>query len=250
MSLGVKFSKMALLLTLLIFVTTPTRAAEVNECYVLEAELAYLSGNLQELSTVGKLVETYLLGPEFGKGKMAEEEAKFLRNNPQSALVIKGAACRSMAITYALCGVSMKKREFSRAWYEETDALRHFTNAAFLVCGQGKKMAETYTIAHEGPPPWPEDERMDIHNNYVGMEWAGDLVRNRCTLSMSDKSLARAGLEQLMADKLVVNQTGSTDCMVPEEVWRKLEEESEFDFSQRVNEMHRDLQKALPQFCG
>lgn len=177
--------------------------------------------------------ETSLLSPG---------EIIFMKNNPDSIVVIQSSACRSLAISYALCGVKPVAKEFSRAWDEEADAIRHFIFSSFLTCSRGQKFAESYTMAHEGDPDWDEASEMDIANNRVGMSWAK--TPGRCALPLTDERMARASLKLLMENKFQTLRSGDTLCARPE----RLRQLNWDEFHLQVNQVHLQLQRNL-KFC-
>lgn len=220
-------------------------ALALDEATKCAAENAFNS-NYKELTFLGKFVEAHLMTGDFNASR--SEEITFIKNNPDAALAIVNSGCASLRISYGLCDVDVSEGRFSRAWDEEADAVRHFVFSALLACARGKKFAERYTIAHEGPPPWDEPSKMDIHNNYVGFEWA-DPKMKRCDLPDLEKRLVIAALKALQQKKLVTLRSGDTACNSPASQIEKIEKLTDLEILDILAKQANVLRQALPSYC-
>lgn len=227
--------KKPVVLLILLFLSTPGAGAQTA---LEKAEKAWAQSPVHELTWLGRWVERKIQIPS-GASDLSRNELIFLKNNPDAYLVIQNSACRALAISYTLCGVKPVNEEIPRAWDEEADAVRHFVFSSFLTCSRGRKFAEAYTLAHEGPPPWVGSEEMDINNNEAGMSWAQQ--PGRCHLQMGDDSVARAALKALQAGKLMTLRDGDTRCTQPQ----SLLQQDWSAFSQKVNQTQIELGKVV-----
>lgn len=210
-----------------------------------KAETAY-----QQLPTsltgLGQFVENYILTGKYSQPH--KEEMLFIKNHPDAAFAIANSGCAAMKISYGVCGINILNNENSRGWSEESDAIRHFTFSALLTCSRGKSLAERYTIAHEGPPPWTLDNKMDIFNNYQGFDWAQPQY-GRCLLPDLEKRLAITALKKIIKKELVVLVPGDTPCADPLNTLKRIEKMSDEDFHTLMVKTYSDIKKHLPEYC-
>lgn len=228
-------------LLLLSIVSIPVGATDI----FTKAENAY-NQLPTSLSGIGRLVEKYFLNKKYSQPR--SEELIFIKNHPDAALVIANSGCAAMKISYGVCGINILNHENSRAWSEESDSIRHFVFSALLTCSRGQSLAERYTIAHEGPPPWTIDNKMDIFNNYQGFEWANPQY-GRCLLPDIEKRLAIAALKKIIKKELVVLVAGDTLCADPVNLVKRIERMNDEDFHTLMVNTYSDIKKQMPDYC-
>jgi hypothetical protein len=201
---------------------------------------AWESAPIHQLTWLGRWVDGLVKGKDQHVA-ISKFEFTFLKNNPDAIVLIQNSACRSLAVSYALCGVNPETEGFQRTWEEEADAIRHFLFSSYLTCDRGLRFAEHYTVAHEGPPEeWDLSNQMDIYNNYRGFEWASQ--PGRCQLPMTEERMAKAALKMLAGDQLMTLRKGDTRCRNPQD----FNSEDWSTFTERVNAQHLSLQKFYP----
>jgi hypothetical protein len=172
------------------------------------AAAAYGHWSLHELSWIGEKVAA-ARGSDPGS---LNEITSFLYNHPAQALGIRYTTCEAWVNAAALCALpGAAPRETLAAHNDEADAVRHFTLSANLACTIGRALTEVFLAANEGPPAkWRNINLMDIHNNYVGMDWARN--RRHCNPIGLGNRIARASLEKLSEGELFVLQPGNSLC--------------------------------------
>ncbi len=218
------------------------------------AERAYAE-NRKDLSVIGRWVSRYVRAEDFTSS--TPDEIRFVQNNPESALAIVNSGCAAMRISYGYCEVDVFQEGLlqpghaepvTRAAGEEADAVRHFTFSALLACSRGRKFAERYTIAREGPPPWDLSSQMDIHNNAQGFAWA-DPKMGRCLLPDLEKRILLGALRALRENRLVTLKRGDTKCADPVALAGRVQKMTETEaYALSRAEAHR-LHQRFPHYC-
>ena len=230
-----------LLFSLLIFSGTMALAADPSPYALACAEESLHAQSGLQLGLIGKFLKARLFPNDLHLETKAEER-KFSLNHPEMAMIIRGAACRGIATSRALCGPNVQATD------EEADAVRHFVFSSSIACGAGKQKALDYTTAHEGPLPWAADSKMDISNNAVGIEWANPDI-GRC-LNFSDKTVAKAALMNLKNKKLVTLKKGESLCADADSALKTLDAIDELEFKEAVDQQYLQIQGFLPALCG
>ena len=197
---------------------------------------------------MGKLFEKYILknSPELA-GIFEEKrlDIKFAKNNPEDLLMIKNTFCRGIALARAVCTYKDADTiEDSAGIDDEPDALRHFIISAFMTCNRGEKYAGQIMTAHEGSPPWQKDSQMDVHNNFVGIDWASDPKTSHCKI-FREVDVVKAALKALAEGKLVVLSKGKSSCADGKSAWLEIDKLSEEAFGERTRKGHFGVSKAV-----
>jgi hypothetical protein len=169
---------------------------------------AYSHWSLHELSWIGEKVAA----ARGSNASSLNEITTFLYNHPAQALGIRYTTCEAWVSAASLCALpGASPRDTLAAHNDEADAVRHFTLSANLACTLGRELTEIFLAANEGPPEkWRDINLMDIHNNYVGMDWARD--RRHCNPIGLSSRIAQAALEKLSGGELSILRSGNSLC--------------------------------------
>lgn len=172
--------------------------------------LAYQHPSIHQLNWVGRQIARAMSNSPF----RLDEKTTFLYNHPSRALSIRETACEAWAVGAALCArEGSPPEETLVVHHEEIDAVRHFSLAAHLACSQGQQMTEIFLAANEGDPTrWSKSSRMDIHNNYQGIFWAGENGGENCFFNGFTQRVAAAAMEKLRAGELATLKNGNSRC--------------------------------------
>lgn len=218
-------------------------AAEINKCSLSRAEASLKS--IRQTTFTGKLFEKYILAnspglEEIFRGKRLD--IIFARNNPEDLLMIKGAFCLGAALAGGICG-NEKKGGKKNGVDNEIDAIRHYVISAIMACNRSQNYAAQIMTAHEGNPPWDPDSQMDIHNNFVGIEWA-DPKFSRCQI-FSEMRVIKAALTALAEGKLVTLTKDNGPCSDPKKLLSDLNSMSEEVFYEKIRTNHTSLKESF-----
>ncbi len=230
---------------MLLFFSLNGFAAEINKCSLRRAEESLKS--IRQTTFTGKLFEKYILANSPELAEIFRDKGldiKFARNNPEDLLMIKGTFCRSIALTWGICAKEMEKEnERENGIDDETDAIRHYIASAIMACNRSQKYAAQIMTAHEGNPPWARDSQMDIHNNFVGIEWA-DPKFSRCQ-RFSEIRVVKSALQALAEGKLVTLTKEDGPCSNPKKILAELNNLSDEAFYEKIKTSHLKLKKRI-----
>ena len=133
--------------------------------------------------------------------RLTPGEQQYLLDHPMDALTIR----KSKEVAF-----QATQDQFGRNGHNDaTDAFRHCYWSGWLAMNIGAAAAKEFTTAHESDPANPPDEkRMDLHNNGVGI-WHGQIP------GTTETSLKQRCYQALITGQLIVDPANPMPSVPP-----------------------------------